>query len=83
MFPIAETAKATVNKVPRSAEVMNPTYFIPRLATILHGFCTVVIPVSSAFQISPGPNLLCCSTTVKLSKNWFGNPRKACSFWLT
>ena len=38
LLPIAETAKATVTKVPCSAEVMNPICFVPRRATILHGF---------------------------------------------
>ncbi len=68
LFPVAETAQASVTRVPLSAEVSDPTCLNPRLANTLSGLCTVVTPVSSTFQMSPGPNSYLRNTFSKLSK---------------
>ncbi len=56
LFPVAETTQASVTRVPLSAEVSDPICLNPCLANTLSGLCTVVTPVSSTFQMSPGPN---------------------------
>ncbi|KAJ8385761.1 hypothetical protein AAFF_G00182790, partial [Aldrovandia affinis] len=68
LFPVADTAQASVTSVPLSAEVSDPTCLNPRLATTLSGLWTVVTPVSSTFHMSPGPNRCLSSTFAKLSK---------------
>ena len=70
VFPIAFPVPAIVTSVPRSAEVRAPTCFSPRLATILSGVWTVVIPVSSTFQMFCGGNLFLSRTLLRLSKNF-------------
>ncbi len=60
-----------MTRVPLSAEVSDPTCLNPRLVNTLSGLCTVVTPVSSTFQMSPGPNSYLCNTFSKLSKKAF------------
>ncbi len=65
---MAETVQASVTRVPLSAEVSDPTCLNPRLANTLSGLYTVVTPVSSTFQMSPGQNSYLHNTFSKLSK---------------
>lgn len=69
MFPRALTASSTVAKVPRSAETIAPTCFIPFSATIFFGFSTVWTPVSSKFQIREGVSLYFVIWLPNFSKN--------------
>ena len=57
VLPDALIATAKVTSVPFSPDVTDPTCFAPLLAITLSGHCTVVIPVSSVFQISEHSNL--------------------------
>jgi hypothetical protein len=68
LFPVADTAKATVTSGPLSADDILPTYRTPRRAITRSGFCTVVTPVSSMFQTSAGPHLRRFNTICRLSK---------------
>ena len=68
-LPMAFTAAAIVTRVPRSADVTAPTCLEPRWAITFLGFCTVVIPVSSTFQILLGRKLCRWSTSWYFSKN--------------
>ena len=52
-----------------SAEVIAPTCFTPFVATMFLGFCTVVIPDSSTFQISFASNVWRSITSPRFEKN--------------
>ena len=56
MFPVALTAQQSVTSWPLSAETTASTCLTPVAAIIFLGFCTVVQPVSSTFQILFGIN---------------------------
>ena len=53
---------------PLSADVMEPTCFEPFGANIFLGFCTVVTPVSSTFQMREKENLYLSNTSDNLEK---------------
>lgn len=55
--PVAETATNRVTLVPRSPDVINPTFRFPLAATIFDGMVTVDRPVSSAFHMEKAVNL--------------------------
>ncbi len=67
--PLALTATQTVKRVPRSAEVIEPTCFLPRDAITPSGRWTVVKPLSSALKKFVGeiPLFLMSSTRSKNS----------------
>lgn len=68
-FPLAQIPTQTVTNVPRSADVIFPTYLTPRRLTIRLGFWTVVTPVSFIFKIDAGSRRWRYRTFIKLSKN--------------
>ena len=69
-LPKAETAQVTVTSCPLSWEVIAPTCFLPLVATILSGRCTVVTPVSSMFQIACGDSLYFAMISYSKLKNF-------------
>ena len=56
MFPVALTAQQSVTNWHLSAETTTSTCLTPVAAIIFLGFCTVVQPVSSTFQILSSVN---------------------------
>jgi hypothetical protein len=66
--PLAVIAAHTVISVPLSAEVAEPSCFIPFVATTLGGFINVVAPVSSLFQMSFAANSYLSITFVNFAK---------------
>ena len=69
LWPTAETAAHTVTSVHRSADTSIPTCLAPVVATLLFGFCTIVIPVSSTFHISLASHLCLSMTLARVSLN--------------
>ena len=62
-FPVALTAQQSMTSCPLSPEIIEPV-----ATTTFLGFCTVVQPVLSKFQILSGVNSLLSKTKAYLSK---------------
>ena len=69
--PTAPIAPQSVTVWPLSAEVMAPTCFVPFGATMVLGFCTVDMPLSSTFQMSFAWKLYSSNTSDSFVKNNF------------
>ena len=62
MFPVALIAQQTLIRWLLFADTTAPTCLAPVAAIIFLGFCTVVQPVSSMFQILSGVKPFLCKT---------------------